>query len=86
MFDSNHNNFWIIFPLYFASLWLLLLVLFSYTSGWRALAQRYRLEAPFDGQIYRQFTAKHRLDRCPVTERRARELAPSGPLLPFQRS
>ena len=51
MFDPNQSSFWIIFPAFFVLLWLFILVLLSYTSGWRALSQRYRLEMPFDGEI-----------------------------------
>jgi hypothetical protein len=53
VFDPNQSNFWIIFPTFFVSLWLVVLLLLSYTSGWRALVQRYRLEMPFEGEILR---------------------------------
>ena len=53
MLDQGHGIFWIIFPIYFASLWLLILVILSYTSGWRALAKLYRLESSFDGAVWR---------------------------------
>jgi hypothetical protein len=54
MFDPKQSNLWIIFPIIvFVSLWLVVLVILSYASGWRALAQRYRVETPFDGEIFK---------------------------------
>ena len=52
MFDQGHGFFWIVFPIYFISLRLLVLVILSYTSGWRSLQSCTRLESRFDGAVW----------------------------------
>jgi hypothetical protein len=48
--NHHQNVFWLVFPLYFVSLWLLVSTIISYVGGWTALATRFRLETPFTGQ------------------------------------
>jgi hypothetical protein len=47
--DQHHTALWIIFPLYFLTLWLLVSAIISYIGGWSALARRFRLIHPFIG-------------------------------------
>jgi hypothetical protein len=51
LLDPNSKNAWIIFPTYAVCVWMLVLIVVGYTSGWRALAQQYRLETSFAGEI-----------------------------------
>src|SRR6185312_608381 len=47
---DNHSSFlWITFPLYFASLWLLISAMLSFIAGWATLAKRFRCANPFTG-------------------------------------
>jgi hypothetical protein len=42
--------FWIVFPLYFVSLWLGISYILSAAGGWRRLARRFRTDSAFSGE------------------------------------
>jgi hypothetical protein len=45
--------FFVIFPVYFVVLWLLVSALISFVGGWRSLAKRFRLRGSFEGERWR---------------------------------
>jgi hypothetical protein len=51
--ESHLQWMWIIFPLYFTALWVLVGFIISYIGGWWTLRTRYRARAPFSGQLIR---------------------------------
>jgi hypothetical protein len=48
--DQHHSALWIIFPVCFLALWLLVSAVISFIGGWATLAKRFRFEQPFQGQ------------------------------------
>ncbi len=44
---------WILAPAGFIFIWLFVLTILSYASGWKALARQYRLDLGFDGEIWK---------------------------------
>jgi len=47
--DQHPTALWVIFPVYFLTLWLLVSAIISYIGGWTTLAKRFRLKQPFAG-------------------------------------
>jgi hypothetical protein len=41
----------VLFPLFFVSLWVFILFVLSFVSGWRRLASRYHWPKPFRGKV-----------------------------------
>lgn len=50
--DQHQAVFWIIFPLYFVGLWLLVSAVISYIGGWTTLAKEYRNTAKVFGECW----------------------------------
>jgi len=53
--DANVRILWIVLPVFlisFVGLWILIVVVVGYVSGWAALAGRYRREGGFNGQVW----------------------------------
>lgn len=50
-----------IFPIFFISLWTLILGIFSYISGWRRLAERFHQPGDFQGEFLRYQSARMNL-------------------------
>ena len=48
--DQHQSIVWIAFPIYFASLWLLVSAVVSYIGGWTALAKEYRVTSKVFGE------------------------------------
>lgn len=49
--DSHPEWMWVIFPVYFVTLWVLVGFLAGYIGGWRSLASRFRARGPFNGLV-----------------------------------
>ncbi len=57
MLDPNGPMFWVafavLFPLLFVSLWVIVLLVVSRMSGWNSLAERFRYDSWFDGEVWK---------------------------------
>lgn len=51
----------VLFSIFFVTLWIFILWIFSYVSGWRRLAERYRHRSDFQGEFIRFQTARMNL-------------------------
>lgn len=58
--DQHPALFAAVFPIYFATLWLLVGKTISYVGGWFALAKVYRIQAPFSGAKWRMQSGQMR--------------------------
>jgi hypothetical protein len=47
--DQHPGALFVIIPVYFVAIWLLVSVIISYVGGWTTLAKRFKLEEPFAG-------------------------------------
>lgn len=55
-----NQNFFIVFPIFFAGMWIISAYWVALMSGWRLLAKRFRLQETFTGQRWRMQSARMR--------------------------
>ncbi len=48
--NQHPTALWIVLPLYFIAIWLLVSAVIAYIGGWTTLAKRFRLRMPFVGE------------------------------------
>lgn len=59
--NRHYEALWVIFPLYFVVIWLLVSAIISFVGGWTALAKRFRFTGEFEGARWKGQSGQMRL-------------------------